>query len=151
MAALVKMAVVGVGSALIAYLFDPERGKGRRARAADQAKSRMKRFKEAAERRMEYESNRLQGLEQELLTDDSATPGEPGDLADHQLRQKIKSELIGPSQIAVDVEVQGGKVTVYGELDESQYRELEKKIVNMPGVQSVDLKERTASTRGESM
>ena len=145
MAALVKVAVVGVASALIAYLFDPERGKGRRARAVDQAKSRTKRFKEAAERRMEYESNRLQGLKHELLTDDSAT-GDPVDLADHELRQKIKSELVGPSQIAMDVAVQGGKVTLYGEIEESQYRDLEKKIASMPGIQSVDLKERTTSS-----
>ena len=52
MAALAKMAAVGIFSALIAYLFDPERGKGRRARAIDQAKSRMRRLQEAAERRM---------------------------------------------------------------------------------------------------
>lgn len=71
MAALAKMVAIGVGSALVAYMFDPERGKGRRARAVDQAKSRMKRLQEAAERRVEYESNRLQGLKHELLSDDS--------------------------------------------------------------------------------
>ena len=66
MAALAKMAAIGIGSALIAYMFDPERGEGRRARAVDQAKSRVKRLQEAAERRMEYESSRPQGLDAEI-------------------------------------------------------------------------------------
>ena len=148
MAAFAKMAAIGVGSALIAYLFDPERGKGRRARAVDQAKSRMKRLQEAAERRVEYESNRLQGLKHELLSDDSSNND---DLGDYQLRQKIKSEVIGPSLAPVDVEVQGGKVTLYGELEESLYRDLEKSILKMPGIESIDLKQqRATSTSGES-
>ena len=145
MAALAKMAAVGIASALIAYLFDPERGRGRRARAVDQAKSRMRRLQEAAERRMEYESNRLQGLKHELLSDDS-----PADIGDDELRQKIKSELIGPSQFAVDVEVQGGRVTLSGELEEAQYSDLEKKLLKMPGVQSVVSRERAAATGGEA-
>ena len=149
MAALAKMAAVGIGSALIAYLFDPERGKGRRARALDQAKSRMKRLQEAAERKMEYQSNRLQGLKHDLLPDDSPDH-DLGALGDDELREKIKSELIGPSQVSVDVEVQGGKVTLVGELEEGQYRDLEKRILKMSGIDSVDLKQRAPSASGES-
>ena len=63
--------------------------------------------------------------------------------------QKSQSEVIGPSQVAVDVEVQGGRVILTGDLEESHYRDLEKKILEMPGTESVNLQERAASTSGE--
>ena len=145
MAGLAKMAAVGIGTAIIAYLFDPERGKGRRARAMDQARSRMKRVQEAAERRMEYQSNRLKGLKHEFTADSPTAPFD-----DITLRQKIKSEIIGPSQLAVDVEVQNGKVILSGELEDSQYQDFAKDIRKLSGVESVDLKQ-GASTSGESV
>ena len=69
MAALTKMAAVGIGSALIAYLFDPERGKGRRARLSDQTRSRLRKVQDATRQQMEYQSNRLKGLVHELKSD----------------------------------------------------------------------------------
>jgi osmotically-inducible protein OsmY len=134
MAALAKMAAVGIGSALIAYLFDPERGKSRRARLSDQTKSRIRKVQDATRQQMEYQSNRLKGLAHELKSD-----GPPADLDDDLIRQKIKSEVIGPAQLAnVEIDVRNGVVTISGELEDSQYRRLARDIAKVPGVESVD-------------
>ena len=134
MAALAKMAAVGIGSALVAYLFDPERGKGRRTRLSDQTRSRFRQVQDAARQQMKYQSNRLKGLAHELKSD-----GPPVDLDDDLIRQKIKSEVIGPAQIAnVEIDVRNGVVTVSGDLEDSEYHRLAKAIAKIPGVESVD-------------
>jgi hypothetical protein len=134
MPALTKMAAVGIGSALIAYLFDPERGKGRRARLSDQTRSRIRKVQDATRQQVEYQSNRLKGLAHELKSD-----GPPADLDDDLIRQKIKSEVIGPAQIAdIEIDVRDGVVTISGDLEDSQYLRLATDIAKVPGVQSVD-------------
>jgi len=133
MAALAKMAAVGIGSALVAYLFDPDRGKGRRARLNDQTRSRVRKFQNAARQQMEFQSNRLKGLAHELKPD-----GPPADLGDDLIRQKIRSEVIGPAQIAnVEIDVRNGAVTISGDLEDSQYQQVARAIAKLPGVESV--------------
>jgi hypothetical protein len=145
MAALTKMAAVGIGSALIAYLFDPERGKGRRARLSDQTRSRLRKVQDATRQQMEYQSNRLKGLAHELKSD-----GPPADLDDDLIRQKIKSEVIGPAQLAnVEIDVRNGVVTISGDIEDSQYRRLARDIAKVPGVESVDQLQ-DASTSGDN-
>jgi osmotically-inducible protein OsmY len=134
MAALGKMAAVGVGSALVAYLFDPERGKGRRARLSDQARSRFRKVQDATRQQMEYQSNRLKGLAHELKPDSPRS-----DLGDDLIRQKIKSEVIGPAQLAnVEIDVRNGVVTISGDLEDAQYHRLARDIAKVPGVESVN-------------
>jgi BON domain len=134
MAALAKMAAVGIGSAVIAYLFDPERGKGRRARLGDQTRSRFRKVQDATRQQMKYQSNRLKGLAHELKSD-----GPPADLGDDLIRQKIKSEVIGPAQVAnVEIDVRNGVVTISGDLEDAQYDRLARDIAKVPGVESVD-------------
>ena len=134
MAALAKMAAVGIGSALIAYLFDPERGKGRRVRLSDQTRSRFRKIQDTTRQKMEYQSNRLKGLAHELKSDSP-----PADLSDDLIRQKIKSEVIGPAQIAdIEIDVRDGVVTISGDREDSQYHRLARDIARVPGVQSVD-------------
>jgi osmotically-inducible protein OsmY len=146
MAALTKMAAVGIGSALIAYLFDPERGKGRRARLSDQTRSRLRKVQDATRRQMEYQSNRLKGLVHELKSD-----GPSADLDDDLIRQKIKSEVIGPAQLAdVEIDVRNGVVTLSGDIEESRYRRLARDIAKVPGVESVDQLQ-DASTSGDNI
>jgi len=146
MAALAKMAAVGVGSALIAYLFDPERGKGRRSRLSDQTRSRFRKVQDAARQQMEYQSNRLKGLAYELKPD-----GTPADLGDDLIRQKIKSEVIGPAQLAnVEIDVRNGVVTISGDLEDSEYRRLARDIAKVPGVESVDQLRGASSSRNNT-
>jgi osmotically-inducible protein OsmY len=134
MAALAKMAAVGIGSALIAYLFDPERGKGRRVRLSDQTRSRFRKVQAATRQKIEYQSNRLKGLAHELKSDSP-----PADQGDDLIRQKIKSEVIGPAQLAdIEIDVRHGVVTISGDLEDSQYHRLARDIAKVPGVESVD-------------
>ena len=144
MAALTKMAAVGIGSALIAYLFDPERGKGRRAKLRDQTKSRIRKAQDAARRQVEFQSNRVMGLAHEMMSDDASS--EPDD---ELIRQKVKSEVIGPAQLpSVEVDVRNGVVTITGDIDDAQYRDLAMEIRKISGVESVD-QARSASTSGD--
>ena len=52
---------IGIG-ALLMYLFDPDRGRGRRARLGDQLTSRVNRLSEAAESKARHLRNRAQGV-----------------------------------------------------------------------------------------
>lgn len=133
MAALAKMAAVGVGSALVAYLFDPERGKGRRARLNDQTRSRIRKVQDAARQQIKFQSNRLKGLAHDLKADSSSV-----DLDDDLVRQKIRSEVLGPAQLPnVEIDVRDGIVTISGDLEDSQYHRLARDITKVAGVESV--------------
>src|SRR4051794_16687185 len=52
---------IGLG-ALLMYLFDPDRGRGRRARLGDQLTSKVNRLSEAAEAKGRDLRNRVQGV-----------------------------------------------------------------------------------------
>ena len=52
---------IGIG-ALLMYLLDPDRGRGRRARLADQLTSKVNRMSEAAEAKARDLRNRAQGM-----------------------------------------------------------------------------------------
>ena len=143
MAGLAKMAVVGIGTAIVAYLFDRDRGKGRRARLVDQTRAQVRRAAEAARKQAEYQANRLEGLTHEFRVGESSD-----DLDDATIRQKVKSEIIGPAQLSnVEVDVRNGVVTLSGDLEDSQYRDLMKKIMKVSGVQAVDQMQSASAVR----
>jgi hypothetical protein len=52
---------IGLG-ALLMYLFDPERGRGRRARLGDQLTSKVNRLSDTAEAKARHLRNRAQGM-----------------------------------------------------------------------------------------
>ena len=52
---------IGLG-ALLMYLFDPDRGRGRRARLGDQLTSKVNRLSDAAESKARHLRNRAQGV-----------------------------------------------------------------------------------------
>ena len=143
MAGLAKMAVVGIGTAIVAYLFDRDRGKGRRAQLMDQTKARVRRAAEAARKQAEYQSNRIEGLTHQFKAGES-----PDDLDDATIRQKVKSEVIGPASLPnIEVDVRNGVVTLSGDLEDSQYRDLMKKIMKISGVHSVDQVQAASAVR----
>ena len=143
MAGLAKMAVVGIGTAIMAYLFDRDRGKGRRAQLMDQTKARVRRATEAARKQADYQSNRIEGLTHQFKAGESAD-----DLDDVIIRQKVKSEVIGPAELPnIEVDVRNGVVTLSGDLEDSQYRDLMKKIMMISGVHSVDQMQSASAVR----
>ena len=143
MAGLAKMAVVGIGTAIVAYLFDRDRGKGRRVQLMDQTKARVRRAAEAARKQAEYQANRLEGLTHQFKVGESAEV-----LDDATIRQKVKSEVMGPAQLSnIEVDVRNGVVTLSGDLADSQYRDLMKKIMKISGVQAVDQMQPASAAR----
>ena len=143
MAGLAKMAVVGIGTAIVAYLFDRDRGKGRRAQLMDQTKARVRRAAEAGRRQAEFQSNRIEGLIHQSKAGESAD-----DLDDATIRQKVKSEVIGPAELSnIEVDVRNGVVTLSGDLEDSQYRDLMKKIMKISGVHAVDQMQSASASR----
>jgi osmotically-inducible protein OsmY len=94
----------------------------------------MRRLGDEARRRAEYQSNRLKGLTHEMKRADA-----PTDLDDETIRQKVKSEVIGPAQLQkVEVEVRDGVVTLSGDLEDSQFERVTRDIKKMPGVVAVE-------------
>lgn len=55
------------------YLFDPQLGRTRRARLADQMKAKARRLGRAAEKKVRYQGGRLRGVVHELSDADQAT------------------------------------------------------------------------------
>ena len=132
---LVKFVAVGIGGGLLAFLFDPERGKGRRAKFRDQTMARMRDLRAATGRWTRFQSGRVTGLVHEMSADN------PGEVDDAGLRQKIKSEVLGPARLsAIDVDVENGIVTLTGSLERAQSRQLAKQISKVPGVDSVEFR-----------
>ena len=135
MAKLTKFAAVGIGGGLIAYLYDPDRGKSRRARLRDQTMARLRDIRAAIRRRTKYETGRVKGLVHELTINDRQKNDDAG------LSQRIKSEVLGPAQLSdVEVDVENGTVTLTGSLEAARYRRLAKQISKVPGVESIDLR-----------
>ena len=135
MSRLGKFAVVGIVGGVIAYLFDPQRGKGRRTRFRDQAMARLRDFEVATGKWVRFQKGRVTGLVHEIATDDHR------EYDDAELRQKIKSEVLGPAQLsALDLSVENGMVSLAGRVDDAEYRRLAKQISRIPGVESVNLR-----------
>ena len=143
MAKLTRFVAVGIGGGLIAYLFDPDRGKSRRARLRDQTMARLRDIRAAMRRRTNYETGRVKGLVHELTVNDRPKIDDAG------LCQRIKSEVLGPAQLSdVEVDVENGIVLLTGNLEDAQYRRLAKQISKVPGVESIDF--RAAARAGET-
>ena len=89
---------VGAGAALM-YLFDPERGRGRRARLSDQAAGRINRLGRAAGAKTRHLRNRAQGLVSQAGTlPGGLTGGGRSAQGDGQQDVSLNEELSGAAQ-----------------------------------------------------
>ena len=127
---------IGAGAAL-AYLFDPDRGRSRRTRLADQAAARMRDATDTVEAKVRYQKNVVSGFAHEVA--DMTREDEPID--DSTLRQKIRSEALGPFGRGHDLEVDvtDGNVLVRGSIDNEEDRaELLRLVESVDGVLTVE-------------
>lgn len=110
-------AAVGAG---LAYLFDPDRGRSRRAQLSDQAKSQIRDATETVRAQAEYQAGVARGAFHEAAS--SVEPERQFD--DDTLLQKVRSEALGylPSD-AVEVDITDGTVQVSGSIPNSAARE----------------------------
>lgn len=119
---------IGLGAALM-YLFDPERGKARRAQIGDRVKATASDAEQSAEKLAKNVRNRAAGMKAKLSKTEEAAD-------DEILIARIKSELGHVIERAdrVAVEASLGYVTLRGELPEG---EIEKAVESAEGVDGV--------------
>ncbi len=123
--------MVGAG---LAYVFDPARGRRRRAELRDRGRAAVRREVRAVERRASYRKGRAEGFAHRLR---HRTP-EPPD--DNTLVDKIRSEVLGR---VVDgphltIDANDRVVTLRGQVDDQQaVEDIEREVRAMPGVADV--------------
>jgi osmotically-inducible protein OsmY len=124
-----------IGAAV--YLLDPDRGRSRRARLADQAESAARKTGEKIEAQARYQKGKIQGLAHDLTE-----PFRPEtEVDDDTLTQKVRSEALGRWEGAkkdIDIDVQGGIVTLKGNTTPELARGLVGLVEAVPGVVSVE-------------
>jgi osmotically-inducible protein OsmY len=135
-----KVGTLLVGGAIggaVAYLFDPDSGRGRRARLRDQAMSGIRKARQRAETKRRYVKNVARGRMSELVS-----PGpdnrEPDDTT---LADRIRSEVFGAPDVPDDriaLTVVDGMAELRGQLDAQQDAErIAERVAAVPGVQGV--------------
>ena len=119
-----KLMSLGLAAALgaaVAYMFDPDRGRSRRARLTDQASARARDAARTVKAQSEYQRGVAKGLIHEAA---DALRAE-GAFDDDTLLQKVKSEALGywPGSQAIEVDITDGMVRVTGAVDNESDRE----------------------------
>jgi osmotically-inducible protein OsmY len=131
--------VAGFGAAIAAavYLLDPDRGRSRRAKLADQAEAAARKTGERIEAQARYQKGRVQGLAHDLTE-----PFRPEtEFDDDTLTQKVRSQAIGRWEGAkkdIDIAVHGGIVTLKGQTTPELAQALIGLVESVPGVVSVE-------------
>lgn len=135
---LASLGLIALGG-LLMYLMDPDRGRTRRARLADQAEARSKDVADAVSATARYQAGVVKGVAHDVadvFTSDDA------DYDDEKLGQKVRSEVIGPADLGdghIEIDVRDGEVSVSGSLqDDKARRRLLKAIEKVDGVRSVE-------------
>ena len=139
-AAAAAAAAGAVAGAVIAHLWDPDRGRARRARLRDHCAAAgrhgARQVGRAGVRRVRYAQGRLRGLHHQVRAGRHGTPD------DATLAQKVRSEVLGKSQFhgtGVHVDAHAGVVHLRGELSsQALINELICAVEAVNGVQRVD-------------
>jgi hypothetical protein len=124
---------IGMGFAL-GYLFDPNRGKGRRAKLIDQTRARMRHVAHDVSAKARYEAGKARGLVHEVFSEE-APPR-----TDAELLQKVRSEAVGPTGNLGEIEVrvdEGTVVLVGPRIDPAREEELIDRIEKVAGVTGI--------------
>lgn len=123
---------IGLGAALM-YLFDPERGKARRAEIGDRVKAKAQSAERSAEKLAKDLRNRASGVKAKMNKTENAAD-------DDILIARIRSELghVIDHADRVDVQASMGHVTLTGELPEADIEEAVRCAESVDGVISVD-------------
>lgn len=130
-------AVAAAIGAAVAYLFDPDRGRSRRARIADQTAARARDAAGAVKAKAEYQKGVAKGIIHEVT---EPLRGEEA-YDDDTLLQKVKSEALGywPDPHEIEVDITNGMVRVSGRVgNESDRENLIELIKDVEGVGLID-------------
>ena len=129
-------AIVGAGAA---YLFDPERGRARRAMLADRVGTQLRRGWRAANQLSARTSASAAAFPQRMVQLRSVRPRPAYDLT---LRDRVESEVFRNAELPkgrINFEVESGVVTIRGQVDNAyQIANVEKAVLKVPGVAGVE-------------
>lgn len=128
--------IAGLAS-LLTYVFDPDRGRTRRARFADQTKARARHANQALRSRVAFQKGVVVGLVHDLADTIEAD----WSYEDETLLQKVRSEVLGHMDNVEDIEIstRDGCVIVGGRLESEERRSrLLDLIQEVKGVTSID-------------
>jgi osmotically-inducible protein OsmY len=127
-----------VGAAAV-YLFDPERGRARRAMLADRVGAQLRRGWRAANQLSARTSAGAASFPQRMVQLRSMRPRPADDLT---LRDRVESEVFRNADLPkgrINFDVEAGVVTIRGQVDNAyQIANVEKAVLKVPGVAGVE-------------
>lgn len=136
-ARIVKVLFPAAAGAAGAFLFDPDRGRARRARLRDQTRSAVRRDLRAVERQASRQRGRLTGVAHRMSNRSEAPPATGRVLVD-----KVRSEVLGRHPAIahqINIDAVDGMVTLRGEADDpAAVDELMDAVRKVPGVCGVE-------------
>jgi osmotically-inducible protein OsmY len=126
---------VGLG-ALIAYFFDPDNGRRRRAVARDRIPALLRRSSERAGRTVKSE---LKATTKKMAHRKEAEKPQPDDVT---LAHKVETEIFRDAEVPkgqINVNAENGKVILRGEVEQpSMIKDLEERTRKVQGVREVE-------------
>ena len=125
---------IGLGAGLM-YIFDPDKGRRRRATAREAAHHIVNAFDDAVGKTSRDLSNRAQGLVAELNSIFRCEEGDD-DVVAERIRSKLGRAVSHPH--AIHVAVNQGRVTLSGQVLASEVDQLLKRIRSVRGVTGVE-------------
>ena len=141
MAGKIKTFLTGAAvGAAVEYFFDPERGRGRRAKTRDQLFGKAREMGRRTERMGRALEAEAEGAYQRLTHPTPETPADEYD--DVTLARKVESELFTSDEFpkgSININVVDGVVELRGEVRTPQdIKSIEKKVRKIHGVQDVN-------------
>jgi osmotically-inducible protein OsmY len=129
---------VGLG-ALVAYFFDPQNGRTRRALARDRIPALFRRGSERIERAGRSVSAEAYGVKQKAKHLKEEEKPQPDDVT---LARKVETEIFRDADVPkgqINVNAENGKIVLRGEVEQPQLiKDLEKRTKKVQGVQEVE-------------
>jgi osmotically-inducible protein OsmY len=134
MRTITRYGFVAAVAGLVAYFFDPDNGRRRRAIFRDKAAAFARSSQQKAEQKQRYYADKAEGLKHEVL---GSTDGEVPN--DETLAQKIQSEVLRHYDAsAINVNVENGVAVLRGQLQRpDEIRALIRDVERLPGVRDV--------------
>ena len=109
--------IAGAAGAAVAYLFDPDRGRARRAQARDQLLAKLRRTSRELDRKARYAGGTATGAVRKATS--AATPGKPSP-NDVALVRKVESHIFRSEEAPkgrVSLNAEEGVVFIRGEVE----------------------------------
>jgi osmotically-inducible protein OsmY len=132
--------IAAAAGAAATYFLDPERGRARRARFADQAGAAVRRPMDRAQSELDKKQTLVQDRAAGLSHELTSTRDEPAN--DRELVDRVRSEVLGDerfSQYTINVDAAEGTVVLRGQLGRPEdIRALKTAVAAVPGVREVE-------------